>query len=126
MIISEVTVSEIRESQKPRIAFGNFAYAYAEYLDELGLPYPKMDGPNRSAAELVPRPEVEKFHKELLRKLELQRARRYRFMFWRKATKELGRFLSRYWDWFTHRVLRVGRDPDADRAASRGITSIFR
>jgi coenzyme F420-reducing hydrogenase beta subunit len=122
---TEVTVNEIRESQKPRIAFGNFAYAYSEYLDDLGSHRPQMDGPNRPAAELVSRNEVAAFHKELQRKLELQRARRYRFLRWRKATKELGRYVSRYWEWFTHRVLRTGRDPEAD-AATRETTSIFR
>jgi coenzyme F420 hydrogenase subunit beta len=126
VVLSEVTVNEIRESQKPRVAFGNFAYAYGEHLDELGLHRPDMDGPNRSAAELVDRAEVAEFHRELKRKLELQRAGRYRFLYWRKATKELGRFLSRYWEWFTHRVLRVGRDHDARDAATRATTSRFR
>ena len=125
-IYSEVTVNEIRESQKPRVAFGNFAYAYAEYRDEEGLPRPRMEGPNRTAAQLADRSEVETFHRELQRKLALQRARRYRYLYWRKATKELRRFLSRYWDWFTHRVLRVGRDRDADRASVRDQASGFR
>jgi coenzyme F420-reducing hydrogenase beta subunit len=126
VVVSEVTVNEIRESQKPSIAFGNFAYAYAEYLDDLGLHRPRMDGPNKPAAKPVDRGDVATFHTELRRKLELQRARRYRFLFWRKATRELGRYVSRYWDWFSHRVLRVGRDPDATRAATRDTTSIFR
>jgi coenzyme F420-reducing hydrogenase beta subunit len=125
VVFSEVTVNEIRESQKPSIAFGNFAYAYAAYLDEMGLPRPQMDGPNKPAAQPVPRPEVAEFHAELRRKLALQRARRYRFLFWRKATKELGRYVGRYWDWFRHRVLGVGRDPGA-AAATRATTSIFR
>lgn len=123
---TEVTVNEIRESQKPSIAFGNFAYAYADYLDELGRHRPRMEGPNRPAAQPVGRREVETFHRELQRKLSLQRARRYRFLLWRKATKELGRYVSRYWDWFSHRVLRVGRDPQATRAATRDTTSMFR
>jgi coenzyme F420 hydrogenase subunit beta len=126
VVFSEVTVNEIRESQKPRVAFGDFAYAYAEYLDELGLHRPRMDGPNRPAAELADRKEVATFHHELQRKLELQRARRYRYLFWRKATKELRRFLSRYWDWFTHRVLRMGRDPSGGQGATRELTSRFR
>lgn len=126
VVYSEVTVNEIRESQKPRIAFGNFAYAYAKYLDELALHRPQMDGPNRPFAELADRSEVETFHNELRRKLELQRARRYRFLFWRKATKEFGRYVSRYWDWFSHRVLRVGRDRASNQAATRESTSIFR
>ncbi len=126
IIFSEVTVNEIRESQKPRVAFGNFAYAYAEYLDEIGLHRPRTDGPNRPVAELEDRDDVAEFHTELRRKLELQRAARYRFLYWRKATKEFGRYVSRYWDWFSHRVLRVGRDPSEDRAATKDTTSIFR
>ena len=125
VVFSEVTVNEIRESQKPSIAFGNFAYAYAGYLDELGLPRPQLDGPNRTAAQPVDRAVVADFHRELRRKLALQRARRYRFLFWRKATRELGRYAARYWDWFTHRVLRSGRDPAAARA-TRHTTSAFR
>jgi hypothetical protein len=125
IVLSEVTVNEIRESQKPRIAFGDFAYSYAEYLDSVGIPRPEMDGPNRSSATLVERKEVEGFHRELQRKLELQRAQRYRYLVWRKATKELGRFVGRYWDWFSHRVLRRGRDPESS-GASRENMSIFR
>lgn len=126
VVVSEVTVNEIRESQKPRIAFGNFAYAYAEYLDEIGVHRPQMDGPNRSSAELVSRQEVERFHEELLRKLELQRAQRYSYLRWRKATKELGRFVGRYWDWFLHRVLRRGRDPESQQQPDRDLSSVFR
>ena len=126
VIFSEVTVNEIRESQKPRVAFGNFAYAYGEYLDEVGLHRPRMDGPNRPFAELEDREDAAAFHAELQRKLELQRARRYRYLYWRKATKEFGRYVSRYWDWFSHRVLRVGRDRSVERAATKDTTSIFR
>jgi coenzyme F420-reducing hydrogenase beta subunit len=126
VVFTEVTVNEIRESQKPSIAFGNFAYAYAGYLDELGLHRPKLDGPNQAAARPVGRHEVATFHRELRRKLALQRARRYRYLFWRKATRELGRYVGRYWNWFSHRVLRVGRDPAATRAATRDTTSMFR
>jgi hypothetical protein len=125
IVFSEVTVNEIRESQKPRIAFGDFAYAYAEYLDDVGIPRPDMDGPNRPAATLVPRKEVATFHIELQRKLALQRSQRYRYLVWRKATKELGRFFSRYWEWFAHRVLRKGRDPHADESSNHDM-SIFR
>lgn len=126
VVYSEVTVNEVRESQKPRVAFGNFAYAYADYLDEIGEHRPQMTGPNRPLAELAGRSEVEHFHKELRRKLELQRAGRYRLLYWRKATKEIRRYLGRYWDWFTHRVLRKGRDKDIEQAPFRGTMSQFR
>jgi hypothetical protein len=126
LVYSDVSVEEIKESQKPRIAFGNFSYAYAEYLDELGEHHPKMVGPNREAATLVDRHEVEFFHRELVRKLELQRARRYRFLYWRKATKELRRFLSRYWEWFTVRILKVKSLKGERKELSREDLSIFR
>ncbi len=105
--LTDVTVEEIKESQKRRVVFGDFAYAYAEYLDEIGIHHPEMTGPNRPAAELSPRREAEFFHKELTRKLQLQREGRYRFLKWRKATKELPRFLKRYIDWFFVRVLKI-------------------
>ncbi len=126
VVLSDVSVNEIRESQKPNIAFGNTAYAYAELLDDLGRFRPQMDGPNRAVAELVDRREVAAFHGELQRKLELQRDRRYRFLFWRKATKELRSYLSRYTTWFKHRVLRAGRDRDAVDEAPRPSTDQFR
>ena len=124
--LSEVSVNEVRESQKPAIAHGDFAYAYADYLKEIGEPYPRMEGPNRGAAKLADRDQVATFHKELKRKLELQRAQRYRFLYWRKATKEFGRFIGRYVDWFKHRVLRAGRDKEQADHASRATTAHFR
>ncbi len=123
---SEVTVNEIRESQKPAVAHGDFAYAYAAYRREAGLPTPDMVGPNRPAANLAGRAEVAGFHAELVRKTKLQRQRRYRYLFWRKATREFRRFESRYWQWFRHRVLRVGRDPNAERTVAKQELARFR
>ena len=105
--IADVTTAEIMESQKRRVVFGDFAYAYAAYLDEIGVHHPDMVGPNRPAANLVPRREVAKFHRELNRKLALQWARRYRYLKLRKATVELPRHVKRYLDWFLVRVLRI-------------------
>ena len=107
ILVSDVSVEEIKESQKPRIAFGDFAYAYAQYLDELGLHRPDMTGPNVHAANLVSKKEVAFFHRELMRKLELQWAGRYRYLKRRKATKELRRFLARYVEWFLVRVVKI-------------------
>jgi coenzyme F420-reducing hydrogenase beta subunit len=126
VVLSEVSVNEIRESQKPSIAFGNTAYAYAELLDDLGRFRPAIDGPNPALDEIVDRREVASFHAELQRKLELQRERRYRFLFWRKATKELRSYVARYTNWFKHRVLRAGRDRDAVDEAPRPSTAQFR
>jgi hypothetical protein len=55
----------------------------------------------------VPEPDLARFVSELDRKLELQRAQRYRFMRWRKGTRELGSFLKRYIRWFFVRVVRI-------------------
>jgi coenzyme F420-reducing hydrogenase beta subunit len=107
VVCNDVTVEEIKESQKRRVVFGDFAYAYADYLDEVGVHRPILEGPNRPAAHLADRDEVAFFHQELTRKLALQRQGRYRFLYWRKATKELPRFLARYWEWFTVRILRI-------------------
>lgn len=104
---SEVTVEEIKESQKPGVIFGEFAYAYMEYLDEIGMHRPQMSAANQEVAGEVRRSEVEAFHTELMRKAELQREGQYRVLRWRKATKELRRFLSRYLEWFLVRIMRV-------------------
>jgi coenzyme F420-reducing hydrogenase beta subunit len=125
VVLAEVSVEEIKESQKPRVAFGNFAYAYADYLDEIGEHRPLLEGPNREAAVLVERREVEFFHAELQRKLVLQREGRYRYLYARKLTKELRRFAARYWEWFIVRILRVkslkGERKELSRELFRGF-----
>jgi coenzyme F420 hydrogenase subunit beta len=126
VVASEVTNEEIRESQTDRVIFGNFAYAYADYLDELGQHHPDMVGPNRERAQLVARDEVVHFHEELVRKLELQRAGRYRFLKWRKATYELPRFVNRYWTWFTVRILKIKSIKGERREVPKEKLSIFR
>lgn len=105
--LTDVSTAEIMESQKRRVVFGDFAYAYSNYLDEIGVHHPDMVGPNRPAAQLTPREDVAKFHKELTRKLELQWARRYQFLRVRKATVELPKHVKKYLDWFFVRILRV-------------------
>ena len=102
-----MTTDEIEESQTHRVAMGDFAYAYADYLDEIGLHRPDMVGPNRAEADLVDRAEVEEFHRELRVKTALQRQRRYQYLRVRKGTKELRRFLEKYVRWFLVRILRV-------------------
>jgi coenzyme F420 hydrogenase subunit beta len=126
IVISDVSTEEIKESQKPRIAFGNFSYAYAEYRKRKGLHTPEMIGPNRPVAELVPEAEVEEFYYELIRKLELQWERRYRFLYWRKATKELPKLFQRYWEWFTVRILRIKSLKGEREELSRDQVSMFR
>lgn len=126
IVCNDVTVEEIKESQKRRVAFGDFAYAYADYLDEVGVHRPVLEGPNRPVAELVDREEVAFFHRELTTKLALQRQGRYRYLYWRKATKELPRFLARYWEWFTVRILRIKSLTGERREIPREELSRFR
>ena len=105
--ITDVSTAEIVESQKRRVVFGDFAYAYSAYLDKIGVHHPHMIGPNFSAARLAAQKDVERFHRELTRKLRLQWARRYRVLRLRKATVELPAHLKKYLDWFFVRVLRI-------------------
>ena len=107
IVTTDVGEGEIEESQTHRVAMGDFAYRYAEYLDELGLHRPDMIGPNRPEAELVPRAEAVAFHRELGIKTALQRRRRYRRLYWRKATRELPSLVWRYLRWFLVRVVRI-------------------
>jgi len=122
----KVTVEEITESQTRRVVFGDFAYAYADYLKETGEHCPDMIGPNRPAAKLADRAHVEKFHRELQRKLELQRTQRYRLLWWRKATVESTRLASRYLRWFLVRILRIKSILGIRKEVSRSKISIFR
>lgn len=107
ILFSEVTVEEIKESQKPGVVFGDLAYTYMEYLDEIGMHRPDMAAANRNAATRVPRRKVERFHREFMQKGKLQREGRYRYLWWRKATRELPRLLLRYWEWFLVRIVRI-------------------
>jgi hypothetical protein len=108
------------------VVFGDFAYAYMDYLEELGVHHPDMVGPNRSEARLSPRKDVARFHRELTRKLELQWARRYRFLRLRKATVELPKHVKKYLDWFFVRILRVKSLTGQRKEVSRGQLRDFR
>jgi len=105
--LTDVTQDEILESQSRRVALGDFSYAYADYLRELGRYCPEMIGPNRPAAQLVGRAEIERFHTRTELKTRLQRQRRYRRLWYRKVTIEIGPFLGRYIRWFLVRVLKI-------------------
>jgi coenzyme F420 hydrogenase subunit beta len=105
--VTDVSTAEVLESQKRRVVFGDFAYAYSAYLDRIGVHHPDMIGPNFTAARLAAQKDVERFHRELTTKLRLQWARRYRLLRLRKATVELPPHLKKYLDWFFVRVLRI-------------------
>jgi hypothetical protein len=122
----QVTEEEIRESQTDRVVFGEFAYAYAEFLRGLGLHTPTLNGPNMGYGELKPRRQVAKFHRELVRKQSLMAARRYRYMKWRKGTLELRSYIMRYVRWFVVRILRVKSLSGQRKEISRERFSGFR
>jgi hypothetical protein len=103
----EVTEQEVVESQTANVAFGNFSYAYAEFLKDSKEYCPDLAGPNRVAAKLWPRRKVARFHRETQTKLRLQRAARYRWLWWRKLLREFRPFAYRYLRWFFVRILRV-------------------
>ena len=107
VVLTDVSTEEIIESQTRRIAYGDFAYAYADYLRKHGKYTPEMMGPNRAAAEPAAESAVHSFHQELERKMALQQQRRYRRLYWRKLTVEIRPFLMRYVRWFLVRVLKI-------------------
>ena len=105
--LTRVTTNEIMESQTRRIAFGDFAYAFADHLRRIGRFVPDLRGPNYSEHEPVPEAETAHFLEELEVKLRLQRERKYRRLRRRKLTKELPRLAQRYIRWFLVRILRI-------------------
>jgi coenzyme F420 hydrogenase subunit beta len=126
IVAYEASVEEIRESQTDRVIFGEFAYAYADYLAEIGEHRPEMLGPNKGYGTERPRREVEHFHRELTRKQRLMYARRYKLLRLRKATLELRKFVGRYTRWFAVRILRVKSITGQRREIPRDHLSDFR
>ncbi|HEY6532730.1 MAG TPA: Coenzyme F420 hydrogenase/dehydrogenase, beta subunit C-terminal domain [Acidimicrobiales bacterium] len=121
-----VSEDEIQESQKRNVVYGDFAYAYAEHLDRLGLHRPDMVAPNRVAARLASPRSVERFHDELVRKLRLQQQGRYRLLYLRKGTVELHRHAAKYLRWFGVRILRLKSLTGTRREVSRDLLKGFR
>ena len=103
--------------------FGDFAYAYAEYLDELGVHHPTWTAPTARPPVCPNAKDAASLPQRAVRKLELQWAGRYRYLWWRKATVELPRHLARYLDWFVVRVVRIksitGKRKEVPRAQLR-------
>lgn len=92
----EVTEAEITESQSRALTYGDFSYAYADYLKEITQFRPDTTGPNRSSAILSPRQDVERFHREKMLKTRLRQQGRYRRLWWRKIAVDVRRDLWRY------------------------------
>ena len=107
IVTVEVGEAEIVESQSRRVVFGDFAYAYQEFLSDRQLPFSTMQAPNRRESDLLSEAKVEEFHNELQRKLVLQSERRYRYLLWRKLVLELPALSKKYINWFTRRILRI-------------------
>ena len=122
----QVSEDEIRESQTERVVYGEFAYAYAAYLRELGGHVPELHGPNEGWGTLKPRRQAAKFHRELVRKQKLMADRRYRYMKLRKATLEIRGYVMRYVRWFVVRILRVKSLSGQRKEIPRERLSAFR
>lgn len=122
----EVSEDEIRESQTERVVFGEFAYAYADYLRSIGMHTPELHGPNEGFGTLKPRRQAAKFHRELVRKQALMASRRYKYMKVRKGTLELRGYIMRYVRWFMVRILRVKSISGQRKEISRDRFSGFR
>ena len=122
----EVTEDEIRESQTERVVFGEFAYAYAAFLRELGLHTPDLVGPNVGYGDVKPRRHVAKFHRELVRKQSLMAGRRYCYLKYRKGTLELRSYIMRYVRWFLVRIVRVKSLSGQRKEIARDSFSGFR
>jgi coenzyme F420-reducing hydrogenase beta subunit len=124
--IADVTLEEVVESQTRRVAYGDFSYAYAEYLRKTGGYCPEMSGPNRATARLVPEKAVRRFHHQTCAKIRLQQQGRYRYLYWRKLTVEIGPFLQRYVRWFFVRVVKIKSLLGMRQEVSREQLSEFR
>lgn len=122
----EASVNEITESQSRSITFGDFAYAYQQFLRTQGEFCPELPGPNREEARPRPSEEVAAFHRNIQTKLELQRGGRYRRLWWRKATIELKPFIMRYVRWFFVRVVKVKSLLGVREELSHDQVSIFK
>ncbi|MBT5873509.1 MAG: hypothetical protein HOH43_08830 [Candidatus Latescibacteria bacterium] len=100
-------LDDITESQGRSLTFGDFSYGYADYLEEKGQFTPKMRGPNREAAQIASQSAIAKIALAFRHKQNMQSQRRYRAIWWRKLTIELGSLLYRYASWFFTRILKA-------------------
>lgn len=120
-----VCEEEIVESQSRQIAFGDAAYAYGDYLRSRGGHSPEFVAPNRQKARLVSERRAARFYGQYLRKRMLQAQGRYRRLWWRKATVELGPLLGKYLRWFFVRVLKIKSLFSARKEISHDKISMF-
>lgn len=98
---------DVVESQSRRVIYGDFSYAYADYVKSLGLFAPTLIGPNKVETKPVSMRYLEKFHKSLIEKIKLQRQNKYWALLFRKYTRECGPFLMKYVEWFFVRVVKI-------------------
>ena len=124
--ITEVGTDEITESQSHSITFGDFSYAYNEYLLQNDRHVPSMDGPNRRSAKLVMNGKIEAFDRELQYKQQLQNRGLYNRLWWRKMTIEFYPFLARYFRWFETRILKYRSLTNAHKKTTKTKTALFR
>ncbi|MBL7139308.1 MAG: Coenzyme F420 hydrogenase/dehydrogenase, beta subunit C-terminal domain [Planctomycetes bacterium] len=88
--------ADIVISQGHSLTYGDFAYAYAEYLSRAGRFHPHMLAANRPAARPVSLGEAARFDREFAAKTRLQWDGRYRYLWLRKAIVDLPRYAYRF------------------------------
>ena len=98
---------DVVESQSRRVIYGDFSYAYADYVKSLSLFAPTLSGPNKAKTKPVSQSYLQKFHKGMTRKIQLQREGKYWTLFIRKYTRESGEFMMKYIKWFFVRVVKI-------------------
>lgn len=98
---------DVVESQSHRVVYGDFSYAYADYVKSLGMFSPTLIGPNKASTKPVSLRSLQNFNKALIRKVPLQRKGKYWTLFICKYTRELDGFILKYVMWFIVRVIRV-------------------
>jgi len=98
---------DVIESQTRRVIYGDFSYAYADYVKSVGLFAPTLIGPNKVETNPIPLRNLKDFHKSVTEKITLQRQKRYWPLLFRKYTREGGAFLMKYVRWFFVRIVKV-------------------
>ncbi len=94
--IAEASEADLVESQSRNFVYGDFAYAYASYLDSIGQFTPDLIGPNRDAAKLLPASEVSRFHQKYQQKVHMQQEGAYRQLWLRKLLFDVPGYAWRY------------------------------
>ena len=119
----ESSAADIIESQSRRLVYGDFSYAYLDYLAQVGVDKPHCEGPNRPEARPTPQRQVAQFHLENQRRARLMRQRRYRALWWRKLLTSAFRY---GWSFLVKRLARLRAKHSSQLSAVDSELDLFR